>query len=626
MMSRLRHVFLGTLRGRLVISVALVHAVMMSLFVIDLTGRQSEMLLDRQIEEATALSQTLATSAAGWIVADDISGLQELVEAQRSNPNVVFVVLTDGDGRILAGTDQARLGQFVLDLPRENRLTVLSRTPSLVDVAAPATVGGRQVGWARVGMGQLAVGEKLAEIARNGALYALAAILVGSVIAWFMGRRITRRLYAVQETIDAVRSGERDARSGITGTDEAAVMAGEFNSMLDALGKRDVELRASEERYRSLIEKVQAAIVVHDGQGRVLDSNPLARELLGLTEDALVGRLLVDPGWQLLNEDGSPMVVADYPASRVLASGRPLRDYVVGIRRPGREDITWTLVNAEPEYDDAGAIERLVVSFVDITDRKRAEEESRTLNLELEQRVVERTRDLQQANEELESFSYTVSHDLRSPLRAISGFTSLLERGYGPALDDEGRRLLGVVIASTANMDTLIDGLLGLSRVGRAALGREVVDMDALVRSVAAELSAREPARSISIAIDVLPAVTGDPRVLRQVFDNLIANALKFTRPRAETRIEVRADEGPDEVVYSVRDNGVGFDPAFADKLFGVFQRLHPAAEFEGTGIGLATVSRIVTRHGGRVWAESVPDSGATFFVALPKDAPVADA
>ncbi|MCX7173251.1 MAG: hypothetical protein NT159_04855 [Proteobacteria bacterium] len=185
--------FLGTLRRRLIFSVAMVHAVMMALFVGDLTVRQRDMLLDRQIEEATALSQALATSAAGWIAADDVSGLQELLEAQRRHPEMLFAILADREGHVLADIDKSRQGQYLLDLPREVRQTILLSAPALVDVATPAMVGGRHVGWARVGIGQRSAGQKLAEITRGGVAYAVGAILIGSIIAWFMGRRQRQR-------------------------------------------------------------------------------------------------------------------------------------------------------------------------------------------------------------------------------------------------------------------------------------------------------------------------------------------------------------------------------------------------------------------------------------------------
>lgn len=238
----------GTLRGRLIVGVALVHAVMMTLFVCDATVRQRALLLERQTEQATALSQALATTAAGWIAADDIAGLQELVDAQGRYPELLFAMLTDGQGRVLAHTDHSRRGLYLRDLPRGERQSVFSRSAALVDVATPALVGGRQVGWARVGIGQQSARKKLAQITRSGVQYAMAAIVVGSLIAWIMGRRITRRLYGIQATIDQIRAGNRLARSSITGSDEAAMMAREFNFMLDAVAQRDAELRESEKQ------------------------------------------------------------------------------------------------------------------------------------------------------------------------------------------------------------------------------------------------------------------------------------------------------------------------------------------------------------------------------------------
>lgn len=377
----------STLRGRLVISVAAVHAVLMALFIGDLTLRQRDMLLDRQIEEANAVSQALATSGAGWIAANDVAGLQELVDAQRRYPELLFALLADLDGRVLADTDPTRRGRYLLDLPGSAVTARLAATPELVDVAVPALVGGRHVGWARIGIGQRAASAKLARLIHSGIGYAIAAIVIGSGIAWAMGRRITRRLYAVQETIDAVRAGNRMARSQLAGTDEAAVIAREFNAMLDAVAAHDAareqERRLGEQRYQSLIRKVQTAIVVHDGHGRIINGNPLAQELLGLSEDQLLDRSLVDPHWHFLREDGSIMAIAEYPASVVIATGKPIRGLVTGIGNPNREETTWVLVNAEPEFDETGAVAQTIVSFVDITERRRAERALQRLNREL---------------------------------------------------------------------------------------------------------------------------------------------------------------------------------------------------------------------------------------------------
>ena len=246
----------------------------------------------------------------------------------------------------------------------------------------------------------------------------------------------------------------------------------------------------------------------------------------------------------------------------------------------------------------------------EIAERKRAEEETKKYSERLEA-----------ANKELEAFSYSVSHDLRAPLRHIDGFATLLQK-HADALDEKGRRHLATISESAKQMGRLIDDLLLFSRAGRGELRLATVDLNPTIKSVLAELSDDIRGRRIAWEIGALPAVTGDLAMLHQVLVNLIANAVKYTRPREQARIEIgsRAD-APGEVVIFVRDNGVGFDMQYAHKLFGVFQRLHGASEFEGTGIGLANVRRIIQRHGGRVWAEGKVDAGAIFYFSLPRAA-----
>ncbi|HZP41997.1 MAG TPA: ATP-binding protein [Candidatus Binatia bacterium] len=239
----------------------------------------------------------------------------------------------------------------------------------------------------------------------------------------------------------------------------------------------------------------------------------------------------------------------------------------------------------------------------------------------LEQLDAERervSRELAAANKELEAFSYSVSHDLRAPLRAIDGFARILVEDHGPRLDDDGRRVLGVVRENARQMGRLIDDLLAFSRVGRKGLEKSRVDMAALALSVVAETRRLDPERRASVHVGPLLPALADGSLIRQVLVNLVGNAWKFTRGRPEAVIEIGCRRGKGETIYFVKDNGAGFDMRYAGKLFGVFQRLHRAEEFEGTGVGLAIVQRIVQRHGGRVWAEGVVDGGAVFYFALP--------
>jgi PAS domain S-box-containing protein len=279
----------------------------------------------------------------------------------------------------------------------------------------------------------------------------------------------------------------------------------------------------------------------------------------------------------------------------------------------------WISARATVIRDGEGRPNRMVGINIDVTEQKQAEEQVRILNASLESRVAERTRELSNANKELESFSYSVSHDLRAPLRTIDGFSLALLEDCGSKLDEVCAGHLQRIRTAAQRMGALIDDLLNLSRVTRASLNLQNFDLSAIAADVAKELQVSQPERQVAWKIQPALLAAGDSQLLRVAIENLLNNAWKFTSKRSDSLIEFGAAQKNGETAFFVKDNGAGFDPAYADRLFGAFQRLHGAAEFPGTGVGLATVQRVIHRHGGRIWAESSQDHGATFFFTLPQ-------
>lgn len=273
------------------------------------------------------------------------------------------------------------------------------------------------------------------------------------------------------------------------------------------------------------------------------------------------------------------------------------------------------------EKDSEGNLVRMTGFNWDITEQKKVEEKIRNINFELEQKVASRTEELKKTNEELEAFSYSVSHDLRAPLRGIVGFTNILEEDYSSKLDDEARRITSVIKSNTIKMGNLIDDLLSFSRLGRLPILKTLVNSNEIIKDVIAEFGQKNVPQHVNWLITDLPIVAADLNTIKQVWTNLISNAVKYSFKNQQPVIEIGSIAREYETVFFVKDNGVGFDVKYKDKLFKVFQRLHSAAEFEGTGVGLAIVEKIITKHGGKVWAEGEPGKGACFYFSLPNEA-----
>jgi PAS domain S-box-containing protein len=375
-------------------------------------------------------------------------------------------------------------------------------------------------------------------------------------------------------------------------------------------------LQSRDELQREVAERTQQAnllnlthdtIFVRDISDTITYWNRGAQELYGWTAEEALGK----HSHQLLQTE-FPIPI-DEVRAQLLRAGR-----WEGELRKAKADGSRVVVASRWSLrrDERGHAVAILETNNDISDRKRREEEIRKLNEEL----GKRTTDLEASNKELEAFAYSVSHDLRAPIRHIVGYTELLQKNSASALDEKSRRYMLTILESAKKMGTLIDDLLAFSRIGRAETRATAVNLDQLVKEAIGEVQQDINGRDIAWNVGALPALYGDRSMLRLALVNLISNAVKFTRTRPRAEIEIGClENNKDEVVVFIRDNGVGFDMKYVDKLFGVFRRLHSAQAFEGTGIGLATVHRIIHRHGGRVWAESLVDRGATFFLAVPR-------
>jgi signal transduction histidine kinase len=376
------------------------------------------------------------------------------------------------------------------------------------------------------------------------------------------------------------------------------------------------KIREKDEEFRKLSANVPDLIFQFtrrlDGSYCVPIASEGIRNIFGCTPEEVI-------------DDFTPIARVIYPldAERVIHDIEYSAEHLTyftcefRVQIPGKE-IQWIYSNSTPEKLPDGSITWYGFN-VDITHRKKAEDEIRKLNETLEERVEKRTSQLIEANEELDAFSYSVSHDLRSPLRHINGFADILSKEFANQLPPDAKRYLNTITDSAKKMGTLIDDLLSFSRTGRSELKKSMLNMNRVIEDALVQINHNAADRKIDWEIQQLPEVSGDLSLIRQVWSNLLDNAVKYTRTREKAVIQIGSKEENAETVFFIKDNGVGFDMTYSQKLFGVFQRMHTEKEFEGTGIGLANVRRIILRHGGKTWAESQIDKGATFYFSIPK-------
>lgn len=536
----------------------------------------------------------------------------ELHELSRAFNQMVDALVTS-ERRLANILDAA--GDAIISVDQQQRIIAFNNTAAQIFGYAAPDILGRPLGWL-LPEGTAAVHRKhfLAYGQEEGTNRRMGA---GREVA---GRRSDGSTFPAEVSISKTSGSNSPIFTAILRdiTDRKRAET-ERSDLVADLRKAVTEANRSRAQLEAVFEAMEDGIAVLDMQGDLILLNEAEARINGFasTEEMKRNLAYFAEIYELSEPDGRAVLVDEWPASKCLR-GESVSNWVLHGRRMDTEQEWVFRFSGAPIHDAEGQQVLAAVVTRDITEFKKAENEILRLNAELEQRVLERTAELEAANKELEAFSYSVSHDLRAPLRAIDGFSQALLEDYGGRLDESGQRYLKRVRAASMRMADLIDDMLKLSRVTRAEIRHQAVDLSALADSVVGELKAAEPDRSVDIALQTGLEVEGDPQLLRIALVNLLSNAWKFTKLEPSPRIELGSLDTEAEPRFYVRDNGVGFDMTYSDKLFGAFQRLHTENEFPGTGIGLAIVQRIIHRHGGRVWAKSAINQGSTFYFTIP--------
>ena len=617
----LRALLPHTLRYQLTLSVALVIAVLMTGFVWDITERQQALLLERQSEQGAALAHSLATTSATGVASSDLAGLRELIHAQQRYPDLAYAMILDHDGRVLAHSDPARLGQVVRDLPTRAEPKLLAHTTTLVDAVNPIFLAKRHIGWVRVGLTQQATQAKLAEITRDGLLYTIAAIVIGTLLAWFMVRRLTRRLSVIQRVADAVEYGDLALRTTLSGTDEAAHLAHAFDRMLDGLAASREALTKSEARANLIIDSSPDAMLVVDANGCILRANRRIGQLFGYDITELIGH----PVENLLPErvrERHVHVRESYASDLALrVMGRNMD--IAARRKDGSEfpvEISLASMRIGEEM-------QTIATLVDMTQRRALEAELIGHRDHLEELVVDRTIELEVARNEAENlakvkseFLANMSHEIRTPLNAVLGMARIGARdSVGRAshatftrIQDAGAHLLGL-INDVLDFSKLDAGKLSIER--RPFALAAVVDNAVSFVTGAAQLKGLR--FEITSDLDLPTWVNGDALRLQQVLSNLLSNAVKFTK-RGEVRLRVARDG--DDIYFKAIDSGIGLTPEQVTRLFQPFEQADSSTtrEYGGSGLGLSISQNLARMMGGEITVDSALGAGSSFTLRLP--------
>jgi PAS domain S-box-containing protein len=624
----LKRFFTRSLRRQLTVGMISVITVVVSLFVVDMTRRQHQAINLQQAGQATSLARSVATSSAVWVASRDFAGLQEIVDGLASYPDLRFAIVLDPTGLVLAHNEPTRRGAYLTDLPHVDALTVLRQDEWLIDIANPILLGGKTIGWVRIGLGRASFEAQLTDMARDALISVLLAIVLSSLVALWAGRYLTRRLSAIQQVADAVEAGQTAMRVELTGEDEASRLGRQLNAMLDGLDQRTEQLRKSEQHFRAFFERSMVGMAETSPEKGWIAVNDRLCEMLGYSRGELARM-----SWAEITHPND--LAADVTQfNRVLAG--EINEYTLDKRFIHRDGhVVFTQLALRCVRRENGTVDYFVALLDDISWRKQAETELLHHRDHLEALVKERTAALSIAKELAEAanraksqFLANMSHELRTPMNAIMGMTDLaLRRATDPKQIDQLNKSKG----GAQRLLAVLNDILDISKIEAERLTLEHVPfkLGEVLENLVSLIGHNAREKNLKLLVDMTSDVSrqsllGDPLRLGQILLNLTANALKFT---AQGSITVRIrllDDQPDAVLLrcEVADTGIGIAAEDQKRLFTAFEQADGSMtrKYGGTGLGLAISKRLVKMMGGEVGVESAVGKGSTFWFTVRLD------
>ena len=563
------------------------------------------------IDDLSTKADLIAENSNAALTFRDSTDAIRILNSLKSQPHITAAAIYDDNKTIFASYTRKGQEEVFPAKPLSSDTSLFNDDAIVVYKAI--ILSGEQIGTLYLSKDLASQKQRFWSYLEIALLVLIGSLTAAYIVATILAKNISAPIISLADTSQKV-SQQKDysIRAIKMSNDETGFLADSFNQMLVQIQERDADLHKTyetiqdaEKRYRTTLDHMLEGCQIIGFDWKYLYLNEVAIKHSRSTKEELIGKTMIDVYPGIENTEMFQYM------NRCMKERTPNQMENKFVYPDGEKK--WFTLSIEP------VPEGIFILSEDITERKKLQEELNKHHEQLEELVKDRTSQLEAANKDMESFSYSVSHDLRAPLRAISGYARMLEQDYSNLLDKEGNRLLGVIQNNAKTMGSLIDDLLALSRLGRKEIRKSLVDMTQLTKTVLQEIN-KITNHKAEVRINRLHPAMADNSLVSQVMTNLLSNAIKYSSKKEKPVVKIGSEEKDGQLIYSVSDNGAGFDMQYAHKLFGVFQRLHASHEFEGTGVGLAIVHLLIRKHGGNVWAEGEVNKGATFYFSLPAE------